>query len=516
MSSWKLRKDVAEDTQGLIASGFGRLEHGMALFLETQPRSGGGWLKALQDALPATAAIETGGELLPFAASFAFTASGMRNLGLSDEELGSFSDPFREGMMQEDRLRRLGDRRRSEWLDTVIEGGPVWSGNVQPEAVEDNHADDATPVQTTTTVHALVLLYAQERKSVEAKTEEIEQLLISHDVSIVHRLALVLDVEEGRNISREHFGFADGISQPIPFDEPRPNSTETSAVEIDGNPAVEPDRVHGVRLGEILLGHVNGHQEIPPGPIVRDSADNPLPEQNEAIGFRDLGRNGSYMIVRQLHQDVAAFWNSMEEAANTLCTQNPTAENVDAKWVAEKVVGRGIDGRGLRPNGRIPDVDGEADNGFLYFDEDRHGTGCPLGSHVRRSNPRDSLAPKEDMKQTLLDAANNHRILRRTRKYGAKFDRKQKDDGQERGLLFICLNTDIARQFEFTQQTWLMNSDFSTLYEESDPLIGPDGEMTIPAEPLRYRAKVKTFVKLVGGEYFFMPSMSGLRYLAGL
>ncbi|WP_300039537.1 hypothetical protein [uncultured Roseobacter sp.] len=449
------------------------------------------------------------------------TASGLRNLGLSEEELASFSDPFREGMMQEDRLRRLGDRRKSNWLDTVIEGGPIWSGNVasaaHSESVKADQTDDETSVKTATTVHAMVLLYAQERKDVETKTKEIEKLLTNQNVAIVHSLPLVLDVEEGRNFSREHFGFADGISQPIPYDEPRADSKKTSAVEVDGKLALEPDPVRGVRLGEILLGHVNGHQEIPPGPMVRDIADNPLPEQNDALVFRDLGRNGSYMVVRQLHQDVPAFWKGMQEAASTLCKQDSEAKDVDATWVAEKMVGRGVDGCGLRPEGRIPNgPNGEIDNGFRYFDEDRHVTGCPLGSHVRRSNPRDSLAPKEDMKQTLSDAANNHRILRRARKYGTKIENKLEDDGKERGLLFICLNTDIARQFEFTQQTWLMNSDFSTLYEETDPLIGPDGEMAIPVEPLRYRAKVKTFVKLVGGEYFFLPSVNGLRYLAAL
>ncbi|WP_135505742.1 Dyp-type peroxidase [Roseovarius aestuariivivens] len=512
-----MRKDLAQDTQAIVASGFGRLEHGIALFLETHPGSGGGWLQSLQTVLPATAAIQTGGDLLPLAASIAFTASGLRNLGLTKEDLATFSKPFREGMMQEDRLRRLGDRRKSEWLNTVIEGGPMWSGNVEHAApadadrsakVSDKQAGE--PVRTKMTIHAMVLLYAQGRADVETKTAEIEALLSEKNVRIVHSLPLTLDVEEGRNFSREHFGFADGISQPIPFD-------ETRAVEVAGKPADTADPVHGVRLGEILLGHINGHQEIPPGPMVRDSSDNPLPAHSDALGFRDLGRNGSYMVVRQLQQDVAAFWQSMEKAAEMLRTQDSKADEITAEWVAEKVVGRGMDGRALRPDGRIPNgPNGEIENAFRYFDADRYGDGCPLGSHVRRSNPRDSLAPKEDMKETLLSSANNHRILRRARKYGSKIADKRTDDGEERGLLFICLNTDITRQFEFTQQTWLMNSDFSTLYEETDPLVGPDGEMTIPAEPLRYRAKVQTFVKLVGGEYFFLPSMTGLKFLATL
>ena len=88
------------------------------------------------------------------------------------------------------------------------------------------------------------------------------------------------------------------------------------------------------------------------------------------------------------------------------------------------------------------------------------------------------------------------------------------DDGRERGLLFICLNADIARQFEFIQQTWLLNRNFATLYDETDPLMGPKGRFTIPEQPLRRIVDVQTFIQLAGGEYFFLPSLPALRYLA--
>ena len=94
--------------------------------------------------------------------------------------------------------------------------------------------------------------------------------------------------------------------------------------------------------------------------------------------------------------------------------------------------------------------------------------------------------------------------------------RPSTDDGEDRGLLFICLNTDIARQFEFVQQTWLLNPDFATLFEETDPLVGPDGRMTIREEPLRRTVHVETFVQMAGGDYFFLPSLPALRYLAML
>jgi deferrochelatase/peroxidase EfeB len=135
---------------------------------------------------------------------------------------------------------------------------------------------------------------------------------------------------------------------------------------------------------------------------------------------------------------------------------------------------------------------------------------------VRRANPRDGLAPNQASAQTLLDAANNHRILRRGHKYGTTIEDPLVDDGQERGLLFICLNTDIERQFEFVQKTWILNQNFATLFDEVDPLVGPKGNFTIPQQPLRRIVEVETFIQMAGGEYFFLPSIPAVDYLAAL
>jgi len=524
-AEWKLNNEVAADTQGIVTSGYGRLEYGTALFLELPKGIGGAWLSTLPERV--TPAIQTGGpEPVPHAVSVAFTWTGLAQMGLPEASLASFSAPFREGMLQVDRLRRLGDRRKGEWLETVIQNGPIWSGNTPHQKLraepkvygvtQKTTEDKVDP--TPKTVHAMLLVYAATETEVADLATQLDTALKPQGITVVHQLPLQLDVVEGKGFSREHFGFADGISQPIPYD-------AAGAVRLNDKPVTEPDKVHGVRLGEVLMGYENGHQEIAPRPVVsEENIDTPgggnpklLPPHDVAIGFRDLGKNGSYMVVRQLRQDVAAFWKGMDAAAKAAKKQDPNADHITPEWIAEKVVGRGKDGRGLKPGGRYENGPGNAiRNDFLFFHEDEYGQGCPLGSHVRRANPRDALAPKETMRQTLLDAANNHRILRRGRKYGPKQEDQHKDDGKERGLLFICLNTDIARQFEFTQQTWLMNSDFATLFEETDPLIGPDGGMTIPDDPLRRRVNVQTFVQLVGGEYFFLPSMPALDYLGSL
>src|SRR5205085_12110271 len=84
---------------------------------------------------------------------------------------------------------------------------------------------------------------------------------------------------------------------------------------------------------------------------------------------------------------------------------------------------------------------------------------------------------------------------------------------------------DIRRQFEFVQQSWVNNPKFGGLYGDRDPLVGdnvdPGGDLsesgtfTVPATPVRCRLKeIPRFVTVKGGGYFFLPSISALRYLA--
>ncbi len=519
--SWRLKAPHDAMTQGLAVSGFGALPTGRALFLEFawKGKGGGAWLQALHAIAPVTDA--DGRDARATALSFAF--AGLEKMGLPKAALDSFAAPYREGMFQEDRLRRLGDRRNGQWLGTVVEGGPKWSANTRQrgalESVEEGQSRARTStghreeqIVTPVTVHALLLLYDKDEVSAEAWAEQVEAALAPHAVKVVHRLPLDLRPDE-KGVAREHFGFADGISQPMPYD-------DEAVVLSDGAPAAR-DPWNGIPLGEILFGHLNGHHESAPGPIVPDDDKAQaagLPPHPLAEGFRDFGLDGSYMVVRELKQDVVAFWQSMRDNAARIRARDPDhSAHVTTTWLAERVVGRSTKGHLLCPSGYLPpNAYGQPENDFGFYDRDLHGIGCPVGSHVRRANPRDGLAPTPDQKQTLLDAANNHRILRRGRKYGATISVPPKEDGVDRGLLFICLNTDIARQFEFVQQTWLLNPNFATLFDETDPLVGPQGTMTIHEQPLRRIVDVETFVRMAGGDYFFLPSMPALSYLASL
>ncbi|MET0309147.1 MAG: hypothetical protein ABW023_10615 [Sphingomonas sp.] len=509
--NWHLAAPHDKLTQGLVVSGFASLPTGRALFLEfgwdgNHATGGGAWLKTLEDGV---APVTDADGKDPRAVALGVTYSGMLKMGLPKDTLASFDRPFQEGMFQEDRLRRLGDRRGADWLKTVIPGGPKWSGNTPPADPELGEALVPTPV----TVHAMLLLYTPDEESAEAWCEAVSAALEPHQVKVVHRLHLDLRLDE-RGIAREHFGFADGVSQPVPIEE---GAVIRGGAPID--PASEP--WNGVPLGEVLMGHKNGHNEIAGGPIVPDSEkarEAGLTPHAQAEGYLDLGLDGSYMVVRELKQNVAEFWQSLEKAAERMRAADPEhSGHVTADWLAERVVGRDRDGNLLCPAGFLPPNGyDQPENEFGFFDRDPHGFGCPVGSHVRRGNPRDGLAPTEADKPTLLAAANNHRILRRGRKYGPTIAQRDQKDDADRGLLFVALNTDVTRQFEFVQQTWILNRNFATLYDEADPLIGPAGTMTIREDPLRRIIEVDTFVEMAGGEYFFLPSMPAVRFLAGL
>lgn len=519
--SWALVSPHNKNVQGLVVSGFAKQPSARALFLEFQfdkAHKSCGWLKALTSIAPITDA--DGPDLR--CAAIGFTWCGLSKMGLDAHSLESFDRPFKEGMFQEDRLRRLGDRRGNEWSKTVIDGGPEWSGNTPLDrAAHDStarpfHATTDAPtnvaITTNITVHALLLLYEDSDTAVDEWATQVTHTLAPYGVTVVRQL-LLTRTHPSNGIEREHFGFADGISQPVPF--------EKDVVKL----TPRHDSVHLVPLGEILMGHPNGHGEIATGPVVPGNNTNVLGSDPEKLrphprgeGFLDFGFNGSYMVVRELKQDVAQFWNSMDECANAMNNSANTKNHpVNADWVASRVMGRDRNGHLLCPEGTLPaNTTGRPDNEFRFFDRDKMGYGCPLGSHVRRGNPRDGLATSAKDKDMLLNAANNHRILRRGRKYGPEVADPRCADSKERGLLFICLNTDIGRQFEFIQQTWILNPNFAVLHDETDPLLGPCGRFTIPDEQLRKIIEVKSYVQMVGGEYFFLPSIAALRYLESL
>ena len=201
--------------------------------------------------------------------------------------------------------------------------------------------------------------------------------------------------------------------------------------------------------------------------------------------------------------------------------------------LASKMVGRWPSGA---PLVKAPTADDPAlldDNDFMYFAlEDPDGLKCPIGSHLRRTNPRDSLDPCPGSLRS-IEVGKRHRIIRRGRVYGPpaapSMDPAEiigtPDDGVDRRLHFICFNTLPARQFEFIQHSWMNSTKFDGGYADDDPIVGdrgnghaaPGGTLTVQQEPVRRRVTgLPRFVTTLGGAYFFIPGISAVRYLATL
>jgi Dyp-type peroxidase family len=254
-----------------------------------------------------------------------------------------------------------------------------------------------------------------------------------------------------------------------------------------------------VPAGEMVLGYLNGYGELTPWPRL----DRP--------GGEDFGRNGTYLVVRQLAQDVAGFWTCLDDRTRGA---DGASEPERRERLATALVGRWPSGAPLVSSWHRDDPDLGTDNAFGFADVDPHGERCPLGAHIRRSNPRDTLVP--DARRS-LELSNLHRILRRGRVYGPGLDDVLVDDGRERGLFFLCVNANIERQFEFIQHTWLNNPRFGGVNEERDPLVGScegDGTFTIQDVPFRRRISgLPSFVTVRGGAYFFLPGIAALRAL---
>ena len=506
-----------DDIQGLIARGYRTLPH--ALFTIFTARDQAAAHALLSWLLPrvTTAGRFSGDSAL----HVAYTPAGLRRLGLPGSMLTGFAPQFRSGMTDPNRSRFLGDVGESDphcW---------VWGGPQEPP------------------IDGLILLYARSPEVLGARQAELAGQI---DAAGVRQVTVLDTLELGNN---EPFGFHDGISQPVIQGLPKAKG---------GPPAGTPGgRV--VPAGEFVLGYPNVYGQLTDRPLLPAAGDprRLLPRDPAGSGAADLGRNGCYLVMRQLEQDVDGFWRYAGQATR----QPDGSEDPQARTaLAAKMVGRWPSGA---PLVETPDRDNPRlgnNNDFGYYHNDPLGLACPLGAHIRRMNPRDSLDPQPGTDAS-LEVNDGHRLLRRGRSYGsgtgapaaagpaaednghaerlARADVAPESGGGRRtgagaergggesrargreeqsgtGLHFICLAASLIRQFEFVQHTWLNNPTFHGLYDDTDPLIGGRdprrATFTVPALPVRRRYRdLPQFVRTRGGAYFFLPGISALRYL---
>jgi deferrochelatase/peroxidase EfeB len=447
------------------------------------------------------------GPLPDTALQVAFTFEGLKALGLDEIIAAGFPLDFRSGMAGEEaRSRRLGD---------VCENGPKgwkWGG------------PDKVP-------HVLVLVYAITPERLDSFKTQVRG---AHWDKAFKAFDDIKCLSTSDMKDHEPFGFLDGVSQPeIDWDRQKPVRVQDTV-----------KYTNIAALGEFLLGYPNEYARYTDRPLVEADKDpgRLLPLAEDKPGVRDFGRNGTYLVLRDLYQDVAGFWEFVDQTAKG----NPR----ERRWLAHLMVGRMLSGDPIVPlsadpiAGVGPDLEDVWRNQFT-FAQDPDGTTCPFGAHIRRANPRNADYPAgtkgllsklfralgfggKHTHYDLVASTRFHRILRRGREYGPLLEPddavKADANRDDRGLRFICLNANITRQFEFLQTSWINDPKFDGL-EDGDPLLGNRKPLStgndtngfaIPQEsglPRRIDG-LPQFVKVRGGAYFFLPGISALRYLA--
>jgi Dyp-type peroxidase family len=440
------------DIQGLLRTGYGTLPHArFTVYMLTAATGGRRFLGWLADRITPASARNASS-----ATQVALTRDGMRQLGVPQAVLSDFSLEFTTGMSAVSRGRFLGDvgdQDPSTWL---------WGGPSQPAA------------------HLLVMAYGADPATLDTLCSETDQVATANGVTVATRL------DTATLSDQEPFGFRDGVSQPA-----------VAGVSAPARPAMS------LTTGEFVLGYPNAYGKLAPRPVLSAELDpqHILPLDPQGSGRADLGLNGSYLVLRTLRQDVEAFWAYVRSVA-------PDREIA----FAARLVGRWPSGAPLvlSPDRDQPELG--TSNDFGYHQLDQAGLRCPIGAHIRRANPRDSLDPNPGSSESIA-TTDRHRLLRRGRQYGA--------DGApgERGLHFVALNADLSRQFEFIQHSWLNSPKFDGLYDEGDPIAGArtaeSASYTAQDLPIRSRYHdLPSFVSVRGGAYFFLPGLRAVRYLA--
>jgi Dyp-type peroxidase family len=375
--------------------------------------------------------------------SIALTHTGLEALGVPRTSVDSFSWEFRQGMAA--RYKDLGDTGES-------------------------HPDNWEHPLGSSALHVVLVAVSPDQQRLESALDRARETYrgMSGITAIWRQDSHALPDE------KEPFGFRDGISHP--------------AIEGSGIAGTNP-REKPLKAGEFVLGYTDemgGIQKTEP---------------------EILGRNGTYVVFRKLHQRVAAFRRYLKENSKDLA---------DEELLAAKLMGRWRSGAPLAlcPFHDDPKLgaDPRRNNDFLFEQDDPTGLKTPGGSHIRRCNPRDA---------SIAGVARIHRMIRRGTAYGPLLPAGTlEDDGAERGLMFAFVGAHLGRQFEFVQSQWVNDGVFFGAGDDKDPVIGSNeegGNFTLPRKPVRKRLQgIPHFVITRGGEYCFMPGLRALRWLSEL
>jgi Dyp-type peroxidase family len=390
-----------------------------------------------------------------------FTHRGLAALGLPDATLLSFPVEFQQGMKS--RATILGD--------TGINAPEHWEQLWHEDHV---HAWLAINTQTAEALDAYYLklhvLIEETRAATELSTQDAAAIM-----------------DNGKPTTREHFGYTDGFGNPDYLGVERSTQPGQGKLMPDGTWAP-------LATGELLLGYADEAGELPVAPVPHI-----------------LASNGTFMVYRKLHQNVAAFRAYLDKQA--------AQYGGGKEKLAAKFIGRWRDGTPIELSPDKPDPSIVKDpnrNVNFTYGADAEGTRCPIGAHVRRMHPRDAFG----FNGRLID---RRRITRRGLPYGRPVPEGElASDAEDRGIVFMALNASLSRQFEFVQQQWIEYGNDAHQGNDKDILTGNHGgrgKFVVQGDasatnPPFICSKLPNFVELRGGDYFFLPSITALGMIA--
>ena len=261
----------------------------------------------------------------------------------------------------------------------------------------NNHPDNWVGGLASPDLHAIAILFARDGTERDRCRMEHDKL-VAQCKGVEVLSALDLEATPPFDYAHDHFGYRDRLSQPV----------------IEGTTEIPtPGTGAPLKPGEFILGYPD--EAGPPANL-------PQPEI--------LSRNGSFMAYRRLQEHVSQFRDFLREHGKT---------QEEQELIAAKLMGRWRSGAPLTlaPERDDPALgaDLQRNNDFNYKEMDPHGYAVPLGSHMRRMNPRDTAANM-----------NRRRMIRRGATYGPHLPEGAPEDGVERGIaaFVICAQPDTA------------------------------------------------------------------------
>ncbi|WP_069269108.1 Dyp-type peroxidase [Paraburkholderia nodosa] len=430
----------------------------------------------------------TGRKLLPTPGlNIAFTFSGLSVLGIRDIDPGS-AKAFIEGMGK--RADQMTDPPTTSWTilrpDANLHGVFVVTGASHAEVADIISLRLAPPNE-----NGWTLLHTEEGQ-----------------------------VRPAPVAGHEHFGYADGVSQPGVKGRTSANVALTPTA-TGADPSQGQKGQDLLWPGEFVFGFPGQNPQAASLEVKGDDIKPPSP----------FMENGAYLVFRRLAQKVPEFNRSVKLAAQSITS---AANPMNPDLLGAQMVGRWKSGAAIikAPLVDNPTIaDGTPDVNDFEFDGDRQGFKCPFAAHIRKAYPRDDVPGKPNVKDKKeIDAAEaftqSHRMLRRGIAFGPEVTEEEALNEQSaggdktRGLLFKCYITSIENQFEFVQQSWANNVNFSQPESGIDPIIGQSHEthrFFAGAAPQslqqsdKPQLELESFVTLEGGAYFFAPSIRKLR-----